>query len=211
MFNPVRESPTDGCPALRANGLLACGVGQRHRRAHFREHRKSLIYAPNRAPQLARIHAHGSGRNWTKKTPLIYKKAGFSGRYRTVMDAILAERVGFEPTVILLPRLISSQVHSTTLPPLLCVEAYDSSRLFCPFSAAMGWSSSVQTTGFCVALSCTFLPAVQAIFQPRRRSRCSGPSSLQCVAPSIARLRSTSARSRAIACSTPASPATAAA
>ena len=30
----------------------------------------------------------------------------------------LAERVGFEPTVDLHPRLISSQVHSTTLPPL---------------------------------------------------------------------------------------------
>ena len=31
---------------------------------------------------------------------------------------ILAERVGFEPTVRLPVRLISSQVHSTTLPPL---------------------------------------------------------------------------------------------
>ena len=36
---------------------------------------------------------------------------------------VLAERVGFEPTVVLPLRLISSQVHSTTLPPLLCVEA----------------------------------------------------------------------------------------
>ena len=43
---------------------------------------------------------------------------------------VLAERVGFEPTVMLPPRLISSQVHSTTLPPLLCVEARDSSRKF---------------------------------------------------------------------------------
>ena len=43
---------------------------------------------------------------------------------------VLAERVGFEPTVILLPRLISSQVHSTTLPPLLCVEAFDYSQIF---------------------------------------------------------------------------------
>ena len=32
--------------------------------------------------------------------------------------AFLAERVGFEPTVRLHVRLISSQVHSTTLPPL---------------------------------------------------------------------------------------------
>ena len=43
---------------------------------------------------------------------------------------VLAERVGFEPTVVLPLRLISSQVHSTTLPPLLCVEACDSSRIF---------------------------------------------------------------------------------
>ena len=43
---------------------------------------------------------------------------------------VLAERVGFEPTVVLPLRLISSQVHSTTLPPLLCVEACDSSRKF---------------------------------------------------------------------------------
>ena len=33
-------------------------------------------------------------------------------------EMILAERVGFEPTVDLHPRLISSLVHSTTLPPL---------------------------------------------------------------------------------------------
>ena len=33
-------------------------------------------------------------------------------------EIVLAERVGFEPTVDLHPRLISSQVHSTTLPPL---------------------------------------------------------------------------------------------
>jgi hypothetical protein len=32
---------------------------------------------------------------------------------------VLAEKVGFEPTVMLPPRLISSQVHSTTLPLLL--------------------------------------------------------------------------------------------
>ena len=36
------------------------------------------------------------------------------------MDVLfnLAERVGFEPTVGIYLRLISSQVHSTTLPPL---------------------------------------------------------------------------------------------
>ena len=35
-----------------------------------------------------------------------------------VIPIDLAERVGFEPTVDLRLRLISSQVHSTTLPPL---------------------------------------------------------------------------------------------
>ena len=54
-----------------------------------------------------------------KKTPLPYGERGFSGLYRTVAELILAERVGFEPTVVLPLRLISSQVHSTTLPPLL--------------------------------------------------------------------------------------------
>ena len=46
-------------------------------------------------------------------------------RYRidSGVSFVLAERVGFEPTVVLPLRLISSQVHSTTLPPLLCVEA----------------------------------------------------------------------------------------
>ena len=37
---------------------------------------------------------------------------------RRVIACYLAERVGFEPTVRLPVRLISSQVHSTTLPPL---------------------------------------------------------------------------------------------
>ena len=41
----------------------------------------------------------------------------------------LAERVGFEPTVDLHPRLISSQVHSTTLPPLRCVQLGEQSRM----------------------------------------------------------------------------------
>ena len=36
---------------------------------------------------------------------------------------VLAEREGFEPSVMLPPRLISSQVHSTTLPPLRIVES----------------------------------------------------------------------------------------
>ena len=38
---------------------------------------------------------------------------------RRIFKGYLAEKVGFEPTVMLPPRLISSQVHSTTLPLLL--------------------------------------------------------------------------------------------
>ena len=44
-------------------------------------------------------------------------------------EIVLAERVGFEPTVDLHPRLISSQVHSTTLPPLRCVQLGDQSQV----------------------------------------------------------------------------------
>ena len=41
----------------------------------------------------------------------------------------LAEEEGFEPSVVLPLRLISSQVHSTTLPPLLSIcRSRDSSR-----------------------------------------------------------------------------------
>jgi hypothetical protein len=48
--------------------------------------------------------------------------------------SILAERVGFEPTVPLTVRLISSQVHSTTLPPLRDfgpIDCYSSAALRC--------------------------------------------------------------------------------
>ena len=38
---------------------------------------------------------------------------------RVFLIGFLAEKVGFEPTVMLPPRLISSQVHSATLPLLL--------------------------------------------------------------------------------------------
>jgi hypothetical protein len=46
----------------------------------------------------------------TNKKPL--------GRETKGLLLLLAERVGFEPTVPSPVRLISSQVHSTTLPPL---------------------------------------------------------------------------------------------
>ena len=53
---------------------------------------------------LLRIDTPDAGRKKTRS------------RWRPGSD--LAERVGFEPTVRLHARLISSQVHSTTLPPL---------------------------------------------------------------------------------------------
>ena len=50
---------------------------------------------------------------------------------------VLAERVGFEPTVGSPLRLISSQVHSTTLPPLLVRQFSYSSLLW-----RRGWDSN---------------------------------------------------------------------
>ncbi len=74
----------------------------------------------------------GMRRTWTPcakacefRTPVVHseKWAGLRARkkghaFRRSPLISLAERVGFEPTVRLHVRLISSQVHSTTLPPL---------------------------------------------------------------------------------------------
>ncbi len=55
--------------------------------------------------------SHGISRNLRlKKTPPLKNQCGV---------LMLAEREGFEPSVGSPLRLISSQVHSTTLPPLL--------------------------------------------------------------------------------------------
>ena len=56
---------------------------------------------------------------------------------------LLAERVGFEPTVDLRLRLISSQVHSTTLPPLHSIETIIASEspLGRPYRAVAPWGS----------------------------------------------------------------------
>ena len=64
---------------------------------------------------------------------------------------VLAERVGFEPTVPLPVRLISSQVHSTTLPPLrvLAVKTPDYART-CPHvneKAGEGWGAVAAGAG----------------------------------------------------------------
>ena len=67
------------------------------------------------------------------------------------LGSILAERVGFEPTVPLPVRLISSQVHSTTLPPLrvLAVKTPDYART-CPHvneQAGEGWAAVAAGAG----------------------------------------------------------------
>ena len=46
-----------------------------------------------------------------------------NGPHRPVFHEFLTRREGFEPSVRLHVRLISSQVHSTTLPPLRSAEA----------------------------------------------------------------------------------------
>ena len=46
-----------------------------------------------------------------------------NGPHGPVFHEFLTRREGFEPSVRLHVRLISSQVHSTTLPPLRSVEA----------------------------------------------------------------------------------------
>jgi hypothetical protein len=60
----------------------------------------------NKKPAEARLHA------------------GFRGFFCYILLSVaasLAEEEGFEPSVDLHLRLISSQVHSTTLPPLRCL------------------------------------------------------------------------------------------
>jgi hypothetical protein len=64
---------------------------------------------------------------------------------------VLAEEEGFEPSVVLPLRLISSQVHSTTLPPLLSIcRSRDSSRAFQGFlgtiTAALRGAMVIDTT-----------------------------------------------------------------
>src|SRR6218665_2621995 len=62
------------------------------------------------------------GMFWTIRDDISNEKAPARIRRGALVDwlgPLLAERVGFEPTVMLPLRLISSQVHSTALPPLL--------------------------------------------------------------------------------------------
>jgi hypothetical protein len=61
----------------------------------------------------------------------------------------VAEGVGFEPTVRLLVRLISSQVHSTTLPPFrFRLPFNESSKLiFLTLPAVIGQLTSVDLEG----------------------------------------------------------------
>ena len=64
-------------------------------------------------------HAQGAQAPCSSSPPQI-KKAPL----RELSLFVLAERVGFEPTVRFNVRLISSQVHSTTLPPLHLLRSF---------------------------------------------------------------------------------------
>ena len=79
---------------------------------------KALKFFYFRALHLARL----AGIEPT--TPWFVAKYSIQLSYsRAKKNDSLAEREGFEPSVMLPPRLISSQVHSTTLPPLRIVES----------------------------------------------------------------------------------------
>ena len=69
-------------------------------------------------PAIRKVATRRSSHRQNKKT----RRGGFF--------LILAERVGFEPTVRFNVRLISSQVHSTTLPPLLVLQGALDKRRF---------------------------------------------------------------------------------
>ena len=64
-------------------------------------------------------------------TPWFVAKYSIQLSYSRI-PMLLAEREGFEPSVRLHVRLISSQVHSTTLPPLRSVEAEIIAYFFTP-------------------------------------------------------------------------------
>jgi hypothetical protein len=68
------------------------------------------------------VHAGALGRNQIRNTqqkaPRVRGLRLPQGLLSRLEVFVLAEREGFEPSVVLPLRLISSQVHSTTLPPL---------------------------------------------------------------------------------------------
>ena len=80
----------------------------------------------------ARVKTHWTIRGASREYALVFESHAYApqGAYsfpppqikkaplRELSLFVLAERVGFEPTVRFNVRLISSQVHSTTLPPL---------------------------------------------------------------------------------------------
>ena len=60
----------------------------------------------------------GSAAAQCKKPRVVRGSERLTTQLSELEDLVLAEREGFEPSVVLPLRLISSQVHSTTLPPL---------------------------------------------------------------------------------------------
>ena len=112
--------------------------------------------------RLARVRARPSNPNAGRAgapLPLRQNKKGSRG---SPFCFVLAERVGFEPTVRSPVRLISSQVHSTTLPPLLVTgrlrrerpyyrRGLRMSQGYC-FVGAGGWACGLfGATAFCAS------------------------------------------------------------
>ena len=60
----------------------------------------------------------GSAAALCKKPRVVRGSERLTTQLSELEDLVLAEREGFEPSVVLPLRVISSQVHSTTLPPL---------------------------------------------------------------------------------------------
>jgi hypothetical protein len=75
--------------------------------------------APRKYARSFESHAYAPQGAYSS-APAQIKKAPL----RELLLFVLAERVGFEPTVRFNVRLISSQVHSTTLPPLHLLRSF---------------------------------------------------------------------------------------
>ena len=88
---------------------------------------------------------------------------------RRLFTWCLAERVGFEPTVRLPVRLISSQVHSTTLPPLRGLHERDAEGTTQTSSQAVKPTILARSIGATATL--LFEPTVQPD-QPLMRPQC---------------------------------------
>ena len=103
------------------SGRLARGAA-RLCRGHLGARVKTSLTIRGASREYALVfesHAYAPQGAYSSSPPQI-KKAPL----RELSLFVLAERVGFEPTVRFNVRLISSQVHSTTLPPLHLLRSF---------------------------------------------------------------------------------------